>query len=64
MSAKILPFRPPRRPAHGETSKFSFCPFCSFFTTRTWEMDRHLNADHMRAMKLYGYKKESEVQTS
>ena len=64
MSAKILPFRSPRRSGPDEPAKFVSCPFCSFFTADRWEMDRHVRGDHTRALELYGYKKDTERQSS
>ncbi|MGH9524726.1 MAG: hypothetical protein ACRD3E_19560, partial [Terriglobales bacterium] len=64
MSAKILPFRSPHRPGPDEPAKFVSCPFCSFFTDKKWEIDRHMNADHARAMEMYGYKKDTDRQSS
>ena len=64
MSAKILPFRPRRPLDPSQPAKMISCPFCTFFSNRDFELERHMRADHARAMALYGYKKQQDQQSS
>lgn len=64
MSAKILPFRVPKRANPDEPAPFVSCPYCGFFTDKKLALAWHMQEIHARAMELRGHRKSSEWKSS